>query len=398
MKVLVWNIKFFSSSRIVGQTATGYAEAENLSRTKNDAARALATLSYIVSTVRRTAADVFVVVEPRASAGEPGTLADSSSGGPAGLILLLAHLRSMLGNTWYLVPPQRINSTQIDIIDGGSRYTECIGVFWNSKNVTFTGPWINTATGPAAAGTPAAYTGAYANVVPADSTWAGTTSFADITGFPDPTSRRPFLTTFTEVAAPQRTLELYSVHCDTANGARAADAIRRIAFVDAAKKIILIAGDFNVDVSAPTGSGYLSMNSTFSKGFAKLYPGPIQTFYNRFPQFGPTMLRRGPDATPGNYSKNETLDFALIHLGAEAGNIDNCLCEAIDRVAQTPNRIGRAMSYALSDFTRGDNPIPVDRFRDRFNFGKIGTPAGIPSAPAVLADGTSDHLPILLTV
>jgi hypothetical protein len=401
MKILAWNIKFFAKSRIVGQTETRFDATENRRRTKNDAARALQSLTYIISTVRRADPDVFVVIEPRASQGTPGTLADSDSGGPAGLIQLLANLRSTLGANWFLVPPQRINTTQIQIDpiegEGASKYTECIGVFWNSNKVTFTGPWVNTAAGPANAGVPVTYAAPYDNVVPPGMTLSGCASFG-LLGFPELTSRRPFLTTFTEIAAPQRLLELYSVHSDTYQGARAAEALRKLQFVDIHNKIIMLAGDFNVNVSAPDGKGYLGMNMLFQQGFARLYPGPIQQYITQFPSFGLTMIHAGPDAMPGAYKKPETFDFALVHLGINAGDINNSKCEVIDRVAGTPPNIGRAMSYPLADFTRSIKPLSFGVFRDRFNYAKIGTPAKLDTSPAVFADGTSDHLPILVTV
>ena len=405
MKILVWNIKFFSKNRIVGQTATGYSTVENASRTKNDAARALQSLTYIRSTVSRTDPDIFVVVEPRASAGTPGTLADSDSGGPAGLILLLAHLRATLSATWCLVPPLRINSTRTDPIDKGSQYTECIGVFWRSDRLTFTGPWQNTASGARPAGVLPAivYAPPWDAVVPALTTFAGQCLFQDQTknepafvGFPLPTSRLPFRTTFTEIGGTARLIDLYSLHLDTHEGALAATALLKLPFSETHNKLTVIAGDFNVDISGMTTMEGTAMNS-LDEFFVQLYPGPATYVLGKGNRYPPTIVKSGPEADPGSYAKKATYDYGLVHYSAGAVPVGQT-CQVIDRVAGTPDFVGRGMSYALKDFTRPEDPIPLDIFRNRVNYAKIGTPAVLASSPAVLADGTSDHLPILVTV
>ena len=283
MKILIWNIKFFAKNRIVGQTATGGSDQENKLRTKNDAARALQALMYIRTTVWRTDPDVFVVVEPRSSAGTVGTFADPDSAGPAGLVTLLASLRATLSSHWCLVPPARINATRTDPVDKGSQYTECIGVYWRSDRMTFTGPWINTKDGPrpSGVGAPIPYTGVWANGVPNGTTASGTALFArkkeggglELIGFPEETSRKPFCTTFAEIGGTQRTLELYSVHLDTYDGARAVTSLLDIGFTDKDKKITLIGGDFNIDLSGMTtleASAMSGMNNLFRR----LVPGP----------------------------------------------------------------------------------------------------------------------------
>jgi hypothetical protein len=401
MKILVWNIKFFSKNRIVGQTETQYQANENQIRTANDAYRAQATLLYILSTIKQADADVFVIVEPRASAGNPGTLADPDSGGAAGLILLLAHMRSSLGNTWWLVPPQRINTTRLDPIDRTSQYTECIGVFWRSDRVTFTGPWINTAKFPWSNGTAVEYSGEWKNVVPNGTTAAGRclyfTNENKLQGFPEVTSRLPFCTTFTEIGGTQRLLELYSVHCDTYQGALAADALLKLPFSEADKKVTLIAGDFNINVSASSTLDATSL-SALEELFTLLYPGPSVNVIGKGEQYRPTTVKSGPKATPGLYAKKATLDYGLVHFSTNAF-VTVPTCQVVDRVAVTPNPpFKQLMSYPLGAFTRQNDPLPVETFRGRWNYAKVGTPAMLAASPAVLADGTSDHLPILLTV
>jgi hypothetical protein len=404
MKVLIWNIKFFAKNRIVGQTATtgGSAEANEI-LTKNDASRALASLSYILGTVFVSDPDVFVVVEPRSSAGFPGTLADPDSAGPAGLITLLAALRSELSTQWCLVPPMRINSTRQDPIDPGSQYTECIGVYWRADRMTFTGPWVNTASGPRPTGTAAPYPGAWANVVPPGTTASGTALFAhavegqlQLIGFPDETSRKPFCTTFTEIGGNQRLLELYSLHLDTYDGGRAVDSLMKIPFRDQNKKVILIGGDINVDVSAMTTYEASALGS-LDTNFHRLVPGPAVPILGRDPRYPPTVVKPGQSGTPGSYKRTATYDYGFVHYSPNATPTTAPRCDVLDRVAGVP--LTYAMAYPLSDFTRTvPPPLTLDTFRGRFNYAKIGEPSTLHASPAVLADGTSDHLPILFTV
>jgi hypothetical protein len=398
MKILSWNIKFFTANRIVGQTATKYSPEENARRTINDSARATATLGYIRSTVSNTDPDVFVVTEPRASAGTPGTLAAGGSGGPAGLIQLLAHLRAAHHDSWRLVPPQRINFTRTDPVDKGSQYTECIGVFWRSDRLTFTGPFVNTAAGarPSTVGTAIDYPAPWDAVVPNGLQAAGQCIFAykgDVLGFPLITSRMPFRTTFTELGGDKRTIDLYSVHLDTYLGGDALIALRKVRFSND-YGVTVIAGDFNVDASAMTTYQQTAL-AQFTNNFDILFPGPERPVLGKMPTYAATSVMPGPQAEPGAYAKKTTYDFGMVHYG---GLPELPSCAVIDRVAIRPVYAGQAMSDALEDFTRMEDPLPLDVFRDRNNYAKIGTPAQLLSSPAVLADGTSDHLPILLTV
>jgi hypothetical protein len=401
MKILAWNIKFFSANRLIGQTTNAFSQLENQRRTTNDSYRAQQSLLYILTTVKQADPDVFVIVEPRASAGNPGTLADAQSGGPAGLIQLLAQMRTSLSANWWLVPPQRINSTRLDPIENYSQYTECIGVYWRSDRLTFTGPWKNTADGPRPINQPIAYAPPWDAVVPNGTTAAGRclyfTNELKRQGFPTQESRIPFCTTFTEIGGTQRLIELYSVHCDTYQGAQAALALLKLPLAEAEKKVTVIAGDFNINVSAGTTLDATSL-SELDETFNLLYPGPGVEILGKGKQYRPTVVKRGPKATPGAYAKKTTLDFGLVHY-SNNGFVAPPTCHVVDRVAVSPSPpFLVSMAYPLAAFTRPQNPIGVDVFRGRFNYAKIGTPAAIAASPAVLADGTSDHLPILLTV
>ena len=417
MKILVWNIKFFSKNRIVAQPSVDktISPLGNLQRTNNDAQRALQALNYILTTVQLTDPDVFVVLEPGCSAGNPGTLVNKDDAGPAGLIQLLANLRQTT-NAWCLVPPQRINITRQHPVETTSQYTECIGVYWRSDRLTFTGPWANTAAGPNTPGKGAAvvYGDPWVSTVPNGTTAAGRCIYTTpndnqqqvLLGFPDVTSRFPFCTTFTEIGGQQRLLELYSVHCDTKQGAFAADAMLKLPFSQQANKATVIAGDFNINLSYPVGLGATSL-SALDGLFGKLFPGPLTKVLGTFDQYPPSMVRPHNKAAPGDYYAKdsaassayrnvpETLDFAFLHYDQDPqGVVPSCV--VINRISGVP--VATAMADPLADFTRTVNPLTLEVFRTRPNYAKIGTPAKLKTSPAVLADGTSDHLPILLTV
>ena len=399
MKILVWNIKFFSLNRIKGRSQT------TTLATLDDAARALASMMYIALTVKKADADIFVVLEPRASAGKPGTLVDSGSGGPSGLINLLARLGDVQDG-WFLVPPQRINSTRVDPIDPGSKYTECVGVFWRDGKVNFTGPFANTAVGigPATEAHPAInYNAPWDKVVPANTTAAGRCVYFNqegAIGFPEQTSRKPFCTTFTEVGGMKRTLELYSLHNETkAMSDRATDALMKLPFTPGTKKITLLAGDFNIDLSAPSTQQSTALTTVETK-FGKLWPPQTGTILGKGAVYQPTTVKKGVEATPGAYFDSAALDFAFLNYtkDAEPPSPFTPSCKVVDRVKGDPNppfssdMINLLPSYA----SMADGGIDI--FRGRYNYGHIGTPAKIEEATAPIADGTSDHLPILLEV
>lgn len=398
MKILVWNIKFFSLNRIKGQPFP------DIKTRLDDAARAFASLVYIGLTVKAAAADIFVVIEPRASPGDPGTLVDPDSGGPSGLIELLSNLRQ-LDDNWFLVPPQRINSTRQDPIDKGSQYTECIGVFWRNNRVNFTGPWANTALGigPATTNVPAVpYDDPWKKVVPDKMSAAGRCLFFEglkELGFPDATSRKPFLTTFTEVGGMTRTLWLFSLHNEThSKSARATDALRKLPFAFREKRIItLLAGDFNINLSAPDTSQATSL-CALRDSFGALWPPKMGTILGEGDVYQSTIVMPSSQATPAAYQKPESLDFAFLNYAEGAEPELTPSCQVVDRVAGAPyppfltDMIVPLASYA-------DMPgNGIDVFRRRWNYGHIGTPTKLEDVLSPVADGTSDHLPILLEV
>ncbi|WP_437794675.1 hypothetical protein [Sorangium sp. So ce693] len=404
MKILVWNIKFFSLNRIKGQPFP------DIKTRLDEAARAWASRLYITLTVKAAAADIFVVLEPRASPGTPGTLVDPDSGGPSGLIELLSHLRG-LDDNWFLVPPQRINSTRQDPVDKGSQYTECIGVFWRNNRVNFTGPWANTARGigPATTDVPAVpYDDPWKKVVPDGMSAAGRCLFfkgREELGFPDATSRKPFLTTFTEVGGMTRTLWLFSIHNEThGKSDRATYALGKLPFSPGEKTITLLAGDFNINLSAPDTSQAASLSALQEgfgdqqEGFGDLWPPKMGTILGKGDVYQSTRVLSALEATPAAYHMPESLDFAFLNYTEGAEPDFTPSCQVVDRVAGAPYPpFITDMSVPLASYAdMPDNGIDV--FQRRWNYGHIGIPTKLKDALTPVADGTSDHLPILLEV
>jgi hypothetical protein len=418
MRILVWNIKFFSEYRIVGQGGSTAA------LTDADARRAMASLIYIVSTVVAAQPDIFVVTEPRATPGQPGELADANSGGPAGLRTLLTQLQQWVAPTWYLVPPVRINTTQTPVLKRKDRnnqvfyelgaergpYTECIGVFWDNAKVNFTGPWVHTATGIAAGGAGVAYPAPWNATVPAlpaPTTAAGQAVFTKASGsalnFPDFNSRKPFRTTFVEaVGATPRTLDLYSVHNEVvARAAGATNSLRSLPFDKLTPhRMTLVAGDFNLNLTGLGGEKLIAVDALGGWLGIKLQPPSWWSFGMGRTRYDPTSVLSATYAEPGAYHTETAYDYAFLNyapLARPAAPFAPSLA-IVDRVAGTPNPpFDSDMAQDLGNYAA----MPgggVDVFKRRYNFAHIGTPAYLDTEPAVYADGTSDHLPILLEI
>src|SRR3989442_1018008 len=222
MRLLVWNIQFFTLYRIaddrhIVNKKTGKTVREPMI----SAMQSMLNLNLIVDTVRRANADIFVVIEVLSGQGAIGGLI--SGNGSQAVLYLLEQLRKQQ-NDWCLVPLLRtVNQDHL----ASKTYTEGVGVFYRSANLDFIGPyvWPNAAPPPGVekvavpAGVAAgAYPPPWNNCLPANNFYAGQARFfADVARtreltFPKPYHRRPFLTRFNERAGQQRTITLLSVH------------------------------------------------------------------------------------------------------------------------------------------------------------------------------------------
>jgi hypothetical protein len=398
VKILAWNIQFFTKRRVEDDSGTDEeAKVENFLRT-------LANSLYITSTVRQAAPDVFVIVEPQASQGTVGALA--RGGGPDGLLYVLSQLRAYTQDTdWRLVPPQLLNPKD----DLGSRtYTECIGVFWNDTTMKFTGPWVWTASGARAVGTPVAYDDPWKAAVPDGTTAAGQCLFANGNGgylqFPGNLNRRPFYTTFTE-RATNRTLKLYSVHTSPST---AGDAVAQMIDIQGmtagASEITVVTGDFNVDLNKG-GTAFEQLRGLSNvQSLALIKTPPKASFLAT--TYQATRFKPRKEAIWNAYLTKQALDYALVGYGtgARMPSTFQPTVAVVDRVAGTPSPpFDTDMEDALSVYptiepTQQVSALRDDTFRRRWNYGHIAQPARTVKKDDNTLDGTSDHLPILVTV
>lgn len=406
MRILVWNIQFFTKRRLDDNGGdTVKARAANAERT-------FANLMYIITTIEQAQPDVFVVVEPQASAGDLHLAA--TGGGPDGLIYLLAQMREwMSDNTWdwRLVPPLRMNAK--DELSTRT-YTECVGVFWRNATMQFAGPWHWTVDGayPTNLGNAIVYGAPWSATVPGGTTAAGQSRFDNGQKelfFPDEFNRRPFLTHFLERAAPNRTLKLYSVHTSPTTAHEACQKILQInGMAPQAQQITVVAGDFNVKLGKQSTTDWDGI-ALGGQGLRLITTPQIST--NIFARGGPTVsyrptvVRPRPDATWGKYMAADALDYALVGygFGANPGQVVPSVA-VVNRVAGTPSPpFSTDMGLSLATFPNlppadNDNYDPLEIFRQRWNYGHIAQPRRRDKTDDQPGDGTSDHLPILVTV
>lgn len=322
-RLLVWNIQFFTKSRI--NDDSGASEQE---RTANQM-RTLANLLYILSTVKQADPDVFVVLEVRSSQGDVGKLA--SGGGPDGLVYLLAQMRSMLSPNWYLVPPLRVNPREIH---ASSTYTEAVGVFWRNDRVNFTGPWWWPSASPngppIAPGQDPSKAGGYPS--PWDTCVPGGAAFTRapflnavnsdgklvVLADPEKTNyaRRPVLTTFQELGGMGRYIKLFSVHTKPTQ-ARAAliqlGSMYPPLWQPANNQVAIFAGDFNLNLLKDTSAAEDHDLSMFQQDGHTLMP--LYLVNNEYP---PSVFYSRYAARPDLYLKQAVYDYAFVTYGTGA--------------------------------------------------------------------------------
>ncbi len=381
MTIMVWNLQFFTEERV--NNPDGPTAAARV----NNMLTAGANRQYILSTVTRVDPSIFIVIEPGSQAGGVGTLA--TGGGPQGLLWLLLNGFRQSNAAWCMVPPLKTRNQN----DDGRTYTETVGVYYRSDRLRFLGPYIWPAAsplvgpsvppGPAAAAYPAPWNG----TVPAGTTAAAQCQFfaggVEIT-FPRPESRRPVLTTFQEIAAPNRVFKVFS--CHTKPGTDAITATARMMglaeAVPAANEISVFAGDFNVNfINANTVIRALRQYLMYNRRFIPTVGQPPEGVV-------PTMYERVDDATPLAYLRNLAVDNIWVRYGTgvrpavvPVGVVVN---RVVDRAA--PRNIPYDMLDSLAEIIALPVATRDNTFREGVNFGHLGPPV----------DGTSDHLPVFV--
>lgn len=321
MKLVVWNIQNFTLKRLK-DTKSGNTALEKEAVAEGN----LANLMYVLSTVQKADADVFVVLETLSQAGNLGTLAQGN--GAQGLIYLLSMLRENNSPQWYLVPPLRVNPTHNSVVDGKPR-TETVGVFWRNDRVQFLGPNV----------WPQAYPSPWDAGIPANTTAAAQCQFF-YTGtnteiqFPKAKNRRPYLTTFSE-RSTGRVIKLFSVH--TSPGVTAQQTISNLLNIPANirvpgnNEVTVFAGDFNVNLLAPNILQDDTIRSLANAGL-NILPFPNQQWQRSF--LRPRDEARTMVVDGKSYFENLALDYGFVQYGAGAVPANNAYGQMImDRVA-----------------------------------------------------------------
>ncbi len=400
-KILCWNIQNFTINKIdfssdnnelikIPTTGESYMFTGSITIKNN----------YILNNVETSDPDIFIVIEVISGRGSKGSLV--SSKGAQGALTLLDRLR-VINNNWCLVPPQKLtNEVQLSDADGDENavtllseggYTEAIAVYYRKDKLDFIGPFVwpdtadspaKTAVAPGAGVTPGAYPDIFSNCLPAGNYFAGQTVFkttADVPKeiyFPAETSRRPFLTCFTEKAGLQRKLSIASVHYPPQAPNAKTALVQTLkyfteCYVMIPNEVNIIIGDFNVDYN----NDNLNIFGT-AKVLFNYYP----LFTDRNQTTG-TIYYNKRYATYKKYIKSSGLDNALLRYGSQGAYGMAPVGLVLDRV--NVSALGQLSQMYNSYAQIGTLPqLQQDEvFLKPFNYPGLGP-----------APGTSDHLAI----
>jgi hypothetical protein len=301
MRILYWNINNFSLRKIDPATQEGLDRRDHI---LNDVL--LPNLPHI-----------FVVVEVFARLFEIGTEGVPIVGNAQkGAMQLLDDIRNATGNVnWMLVPP---------VWSGMFSFCEGIAVYYDAIHAQFEGPyvygpdyrtatqlrsgqWYNPPTwkacppgrpGPTTrpAGTlatgewqdgPQDYRAEWNGCLPAGQRrLAGQYDFHDGGGnricFPSPFNRSPFLTHFSDLNPPGRTIKLFALHTSPDKAREAVDQLSNIReLAPHPGEVSVVLGDFNVDTFADRATYDGLTNAGFTLHFDSMAAGAVQA--NRRP-------------------------------------------------------------------------------------------------------------------
>lgn len=421
-RILYWNIENFA----IGKLTQLFVKRQfgGRPRRANDAKG-----QYILDTLNATDQagalldpDFVVVVEVSTGRAPGGSLVTGA--GAEGALLLLDHLQNTPARYWHLVPP---------LVLGAGGNAEGIAVYYRSDRWRFTGPWYwNGATAQALAAGARAYDGDWADALPAGSnTRAGQPSFMTAPAappgggpvpppqpiyFPNANNRPPFLTQFTEIAAPNRILNLFGFHAPATfllsmQATVTLATIPQVAAPLAANEIRIIAGDFNTNLNSTTrvgNAGGVAAGLSPANAFNRLTGlGYVQHFVAAD---GGTMLKSvGFKYTSNNiantngafpeygYLRNLAVDNILTRANPALA-VQRCI---VNRVIGTPtnaayttlanrpagNRYSVAMEETIQDIIAGTAPgaARLRRFNAVANFGRMGGKRG-----------ASDHMALMV--
>lgn len=381
MRVLIWNIKFFTLNTICEASDDPMQMKTPRSAWRNH---------HILQTIESGNPDVFIIIENRSSPGQFGSVAEGN--GAAGALLMLHYLRAQDGrlgrhSDWCLVPPLKLVGREP--VDRPNPYTEVISVYYKNSTLDFRGPFLwpqDAPTGEAKTAMPPTphhppvgpYDAPWDNALPPGNNFAGQYLFwgprPDYRpiDFGGAAQRNPFLTQFAERGGPKRTINIVTSHPRPANR----DAVTAAAQLGSIGNIAgpgpntvnVLCGDFNIDIAGRQngsfgGTGYETLQMS---GYSVL----IQ------PSAGGTMVRDVGAATADNYLKAESLDNVLVAFGRDTPGEGAATADIVNMVTGAPgypSDMANALGAIGSD----------DEFRQLDNYGHVG-----------YLYGTSDHLAI----
>ena len=313
-RILYWNIENFALNKIRN---TSFKRQKGASQSQ--ATASIDRRDYILEHLAITNAgvvarpDIVVVVEVETVFTSVGRLA--SGAGEQGARVLLADIRNTTGNpNWMLVPPLQTGPT------------EAVGVFYDSTNLVFTGPWrwpggIGPSFDPAANAAPgtvqyaAPYNTTLPNrVIPANATNAGQseravaarTRFTRRNGIPRAgqfinkqfeRTRAPYMVRFAELnglGAVARELTLFAIHAPASTNL-AGTYLQQLAgiaqIIDGlgANEARFVLGDFNVnlmrrDATRTRAPAYAQLAANYTLGIDRPGnpPNPIDGWLGYF--------------------------------------------------------------------------------------------------------------------
>lgn len=397
-RLIVWNINRFSINTVDDSSGNDFLE-----RLNSIAQSALN--HFFIENIAKAAdgngnsADILVVIEVQSSRNVLGSLVGGS--GAPGVIFLLNSLRENVAADWCVVPPLKL----VGVNDAGeaANYTEGIAVFFRSSKLNFTGPYIWPTGGgvavPPGAGVPGAYPPPWTNALPANNFFAGqfeffknpqnrTGNFNYISG----NYRRPFFTTFTEVAGG-RVIKLMTAH-PSPNSSKVAvvNSMASIVEIQPSQnpQVVVVTGDFNLNTKTifniftgkskggEASEGYWGLRQKFTQKISSTNPGTN----------GVTTLLRIQDAAPTGYLNWLGIDNIFLRYdGGLAAPVPNN-----PRIINPVTGTDEYRSDMLQSIARINQAYQttVDRetaFRKDVNYGHIAHFAGV-----------SDHLPMVIDI
>jgi len=394
MKILIWNVKNFTISRLT----TTQVKKEGKFTTQKVAIYPANVLAYFQEVFTGGAANAFqpeviALLEVLTGNDPLGTLLPADSTGAQGLFRLLKLTKQWTANTnWRLVPPLKMNPDKPLGNDQRWAQNEVVGVLYDSTRVTFEGPnnWhAGQSQPPPAVGE--LYGGATSPwrkaKITGATTKAGIVDFYDkdthAIEFDDYHHRHPFLIDMKETYGTQRLVRMALMHTSPGYAEGGTREMAKITQLTPAPppRVVVCGGDFNVN-DWNTASARYSYKPLQDVRFRKQL---------KMKDDFSTHYRPPPEAEPKNwtgYLQHQLIDNFLIRwqttTEANKAKYNKATVDVVTPFPDPPYRT--TMAIPLTGFAAftGQDPGPVARFRQWPNFWHVRY--------------TSDHTPIYLDI